>query len=215
MKVVDANVFDPALSGMDSEREPVRLELLVEDVNLDKHSYIDTSGRAIVVHYGRLMKIYLDDEQEDVEDPYALAAEFNAEQVLTEPVFPVTVSLNGNFWQVYYMRLSHVQRILKELHLGEVEDISGYPEGKWELLPDPTWCRENKVAYYLQHSLHVPVRYFRDLMEEDEDAAENFRPSGKLVARPREIHPHRLMDMTDQEWGLHQRVAASTRVRSR
>lgn len=211
MRVVDANVFDPALSGPDSEREPVRLEMMVTDWDNEHHSYIDTTKGAIVVHYGRLMKIYLDDEQEDVEDPVGLAADFNQMNIFNEPVVPVTVTKDGGFWQVYYMRLGLVNKIMRD-SVNAVDDISGHPDGgEWEWLPDPTYCRENKVSYYLQHSHHVSVRLFRDLIEEFDDCVEDIdevliKDLIKKPAKPREMYPHRLIDMTDEEWANHNRA---------
>lgn len=224
MEVLKVAVFDPAVEEEEGESLPVRLEMLVTDWDSEKPSYIDSGAWGLAVHYGPLFKIYMDDDVEDEQDseyPEQLAAEFNTLRVMAEPVFPVTVSCNGNFWGVYYMRVSRLQKLMRQhLRTGN-PGISSVHYGQWELIPDPSYTRHNQVSYYLQHSLHITPRSMRRAVREHGEGVLKMIPSKAILngiiktGTPREIYPHRMMDMTDQEWAEENRLRAERRAGTR
>lgn len=223
MEVIKAAVFDPAVSDEEGEKLPVRIELLVTDWDNQKPSYIDPGDWGLAVHYGPFLKIYLDDDAEDEQDsenPEQLAAEFNTLGVFKEPVFPVTVSLDGSFWSVYYMRVSRLQKLMAQ-HLDPTNPGGFRNTGTWELVPDPSYTKHNQVAYYLQHSLHITPRSMRAAIEEHGEGVLRMPPARAIVeglietGTPREIWPHRMMDMTEREWAEENRRRAARRAGTR
>lgn len=146
--VESAEVFDPALSGDSSL--PVRLELHVVGLP-DEPTFTDLGNKFSVMHYSWLQRIYSEEWDWSETDNMQNAAIYNSSLVNEdrEAVFPVTV-FHGDigdegFGEEYFIRISRAKRILR--HIEREQGHGGY-----ELLPDPTYIEEKKIAWYLQHS---------------------------------------------------------------
>lgn len=184
MRILKANVLDPALSG--EEKLPARLELLVTDMP-DEATYTKIGDEFSVIHYGQLAKIYSDRPDWNDEDTEECAVIYNNSDECESVVFPVTVSIEGGIWEVFYMRVKKIRPILsKYLNVMEL----GY-----EILPDPTWAIERKVGWYLQHKSRACVRCASTLIiehEDDDEEAELHLRNSVPKGDPVEVWPHRL-----------------------
>src|SRR5699024_10118942 len=101
-------VYDPYMDGVDDM--PLRLELLVSDIDLETPSFEEETLGWRIRHYKRFLE-FESLRGEDDEDE----VEFNDERILNEPVFPVTVSVDGGMWRELYMRVTEVRRLLRKL----------------------------------------------------------------------------------------------------
>lgn len=155
MKVVRASAFDPALSDPKSTL-PTRLEILVDDVDLESPTYADVDNpNFTVTHYGKLMKIFSELSDWDEDDTELCAAIYNTVSGSPHQVVPVTVATpTFSLWEVYYMRVDKVRALLA---LDPAVNTPGY-----ELLPDPTYIEQGKFGWYFQHKMRLCSQCYFD-----------------------------------------------------
>lgn len=194
--IVDAQVFDPALSSLEDEAIPARIELEVSPtVNLETITHENEGPDWTIYHYGRFMKIEPFDLREEWE-----IADFNMSGMFPEAVIPVTIVIDtkaGALLEDYFVRFTEVRQIVDQINMGTEVTDSG---GQWILVPNEAWAKENKVAFRLQHTRHTCIRCFRDKTSRLSSAAFGL---GGLEYRaikpgkPIEVAPKRMVDLCE------------------
>ncbi|USH44900.1 hypothetical protein SEA_AMORE2_85 [Gordonia phage Amore2] len=188
MKIISAEVMDPALSG--DYDTPARLEVMVDAVP-DEPSFVETNvGQFSIIHHHWLQSIFSDLPEWDDEDTQACASIFNSAMATEdrEPVVPVTVVYitGDNFpvWKDYYVKVTRVRRILNRL---ERESIgAGY-----EIVPDPTYALEKKQAWMISHPERVCVVCVEDDMQIHGVLASQVKRGCKM----QQVRSHRVVPM--------------------
>lgn len=144
MKIRKVQVYDPYMDGVDDM--PLRLELLVSDVDLETPSFEEETMGWRVKHYKRFLEfesLHGEDDGDEVE--------FNDERILSEPVFPVTVSVDGGMWRELYMRVTEVRRLLRKLGR------------QHECIPDATFAREFLNVWHIIDTDYLCAQCVRDV----------------------------------------------------
>ncbi len=176
MKIIGAEVFDPALSG--DYDTPTRLEIRVDNYP-DEPTHVDLGAHFTVTHRHWLASIFADSGELlmdgwkwDDEDTRHCAAVYNTlTDDATEAVMPVTVlaqDKTGLVWQDFYVKLERVRRILNKT--GRLQGTVPY-----ELVPDETYVEDKMIAWTIRHPTRVCVRCAQDM------AASTTAYSGVLV----------------------------------
>lgn len=188
--IADAQVFDPALTSLEDEAIPARIELdILPNLNTETITYENEGPDWTVYHYGRLMKIEPFDLHEDWE-----VADFNASGMLPEAVVPVTLVIptqSGPLLEDYWVKFTDARQIVDYINVRE-QLASG---GQYILVPNEAWAKENKVAFRLQHTRHTCIRCFREKYGSN--------PVGTLehlavpVGKPVEVAPKRMVDLCE------------------
>lgn len=164
MKILGAEVFDPALSG--DFDTPTRLEVRVEDYP-EQPTYVDLGADFTVTHRNWLMSIFAESGEMlmkgwewDDENTQHCAAVYNTlTDDATEAVIPVTILANdkhGLVWQDHYVKLERVRRILNKL--ARMQGTQAY-----ELVPDETYVEDKMIAWTIRHPARVCVRCAQDM----------------------------------------------------
>lgn len=153
MTIIQATVFDPALSG-DETLQP-RLNILTdflyeEPINIYQNR--DWIADEYDPFYGFTHKW-----DENIETDVGL---FNTSRVLDEPLFPVTVSVGGDMWLEYYMKVSRVRKLLRRF-TGEGQDCNAVNPTPWTLVLDDTAGLKGKLEYRLVNPSKACVRCFQ------------------------------------------------------
>lgn len=213
MKIIGADVFDPALSG--DFVTPVRLELIVDSVPESPTFTEINIGQFTILHRHWLQAIYSDEPSWDDTDTRECASIFNSAMSTEdrEPVMPVTVAWmdeeTGQNWQDFYVKITRVKRILNKL-----EKLNG-KEG-YEAIPDPTYSIEKKHSWMLQHPVRKCVCCLQDQAESASTAPDEVSLFGLYTPEgiPVQVGPHRVVNMClahRSEWNNKQRVEKRTK----
>lgn len=204
--IVDAQVFDPALSSLEDEAIPSRIELVVSpSVNLEDITFEKEGTDWTIYHYGRFMKIEPFDLHEDWE-----VADFNMSGMFPEAVVPVSIvieTLHGNLLEDYFVRFTEARQIVDQINMTKDVINSG---GQYILTPNEAWAKENKVAFRLQHTRHTCIRCFREKY-----GASQVGPLEHLalpVGKPIEVHPKRMVDLCEDHIQEHRGQAKARRL---
>lgn len=137
MKLIKAQIYDPYLDGVNNLQP--RLELILEDQDLTTPTHTETKYGWDVVHFGRFLEF--DRTADSLE--YIDEGDFNSDMVLNEPVFPVTVSVEGQMWTEMYMKVSKVRKILRRIG------------STWECVPDPAFLQKHVHRWTLVNTDYV------------------------------------------------------------
>ena len=114
--IVNAQVFDPALSSLEDEAIPARIENEVSPfVNLEIPTFENEGVDWTIYHYGRFMKI----EPFDLHDEWEIA-DFNGSGMFPEAVVPVTIVIEtkaGPLLEDYYIRFTEARQIVDQINM--------------------------------------------------------------------------------------------------
>lgn len=137
MKIIKAQVYDPFVDGVNNL--PPRLELIVTDQDLENPSFTQVKYGWEIVHFGKFLEF--DRNTDNLE--YLDEGDFNDDMALDEPVFPVTVSVDGSMWTEMFMKVSKVRGILRSVN------------SEWECTPDPAYLQKHVNKWVLVNTDYV------------------------------------------------------------
>lgn len=137
MKIIKAQVYDPYLDGV-TNLQP-RLELIVTDLDLDTPTFSQVKYGWSIDHFGQFLEF---DRNSDALE-YLDEGDFNDDTPLEEPVFPVTVSVDGSMWTEMYMKVSRVRTALRKIG------------SDWECAPDPAFLQKHVNKWVLVNTDYV------------------------------------------------------------
>lgn len=137
MKLIKAQVYDPYQDGV--HNLPPRLELIITDQDLDTPTYEQIKYGWRITHFGKFLEF--DRNEDNLE--YLDEGDFNDDMALDEPVFPVTITVDGKMWTEMYMKVSKVRTILRKIG------------SAWECVPDPAWLQKHVHKWTLLNTDYV------------------------------------------------------------
>lgn len=184
MKVQRIQVYDPFIDGV--EDMPLRIELLVTDLDLDEPSFEEDELGWNVKHYKRFLEFESMRGEDDTDE-----VDFNDERIINEPVFPVTVSVGANMWRELYMRVSDVRRLLRRIGR------------QYECVPDPTFARNFQNVWHIIDTDYLCVECVRDVQ---------YRGLGGQIEKGRQVQVGKYLMRTlckAHEEDFNERAAAS------
>jgi hypothetical protein len=206
--IVDAQVFDPALSSLEDEAIPARIELVVSpSVNLEDITFEKEGPDWTIYHYGRFMKIEPFNPDDDWE-----VADFNMSGMFPEAVVPVTIVIEtraGNFLEDYYVRFTEARQIVDQINMTQNVINSC---GQYILVPNEAWAKENKVAFRLQHTRHTCIRCFREKYGSRQDVPGALEHLALPVGKPIEVQSKRMLDLCEDHILEHRGQAKARRL---
>lgn len=189
MIIHKAQVYDPFMDGVDDL--PIRLELLVSDVDLDTPSFEENELGWNIKHYKRLMEFESlrgDDDSDEVD--------FNEERILKEPVFPVTVSVEAGMWRELYMRVGEIRRMFRKMGR------------QYDLIPDATFARDFLNVWQIIDTDYLCAECVRDVQ---------FRGLGGQIHKGRQVQVGKYLLRTlceDHEGDFNYRAAAARKKKA-
>lgn len=188
MKIHKVQVYDPFMDGVDDL--PIRLELLVSDVDLETPTFVEETLGWKVTHYRRFLE-FESLRGEDDEDE----VDFNEERILKEPVFPVTVSVEAGMWREVYMRVTEVRRILRKLGR------------QFECVPDPTFARHFLNVWHIIDTDYLCAECVRNVQH---------RGLGGQIHKGRQVQvdEHMLRTLCKEHESEFNKRAAASRARA-
>lgn len=151
MKILSMQVFDPIFHP-NGTAIPPRIEMLVEEVDLDKPDLVQSFGEWIVEYHGEFILFYhsgelasryiIDGDGDEVETFFE--GNLNTRTHITMPVFPVTVATRDKAggWREMFAPVSMVDSWLEKLRN---ENANGH----WELQPSGTAARRGMILFEL------------------------------------------------------------------
>lgn len=137
MKILKAQVYDPYLDGV-TNLQP-RLELIVTDQDLDNPTFSQTKYGWDIDHFGQFLEFDRNGDAIEFIDE----GDFNDDMALEEPVFPVTVSVDGSMWTEMYMKVGKVRSILRKTG------------SDWECMPDPVFLQKHVHKWCLVDTEYI------------------------------------------------------------
>lgn len=191
MKILKADVFDPALSG--DYDTPTRLEVWVDSIpEMPTFSEINL-GQFTITHRSWIHSIFSDLPEWNDEDTRECAAIFNSSMVAEsrEPVMPVTMmhaGEDGVYWQDYYVKLTRIKRILN--YLERTSGTIGY-----EVTPDPTYAVEKKHSWMIAHPSRACVRCVEEASVLGAEDLSVFSDSVVKGCKLQQVNAHRVVPM--------------------
>lgn len=190
LRILTSSVYDPALEG--EEREHTRLEVLLGHVPEEPTRVDIDRGPFTVTWRHWLLSIFTDSPEFDTEQPETFAAQFNSHWStfgIFDPVMPVTVAAVGtggqpDTWQVFYVRVKRVNRILR--HIAR----NGGP--RYEAMPHPVRLMRKEIAYYIGDPTRTCVRCVREAVSGDWNATP--QPGAAVMCLGTDLRPIHLCE---------------------
>lgn len=152
MQIHKVQVFDPLYHPGKSTPLPARMEILVSGVDLHAPTETYSEDGWTIAKYGDFF--YLFWHEGDLGEKSVPDEEYNEETVVfhegwvnvmgpvPEPLFPVTVTNQGEPWRVMYVPVQHASRWLDEF-------VPGIAAGKWALRANTELAMEGQIVFDL------------------------------------------------------------------
>jgi hypothetical protein len=149
MEVIKAQVFDP-LFHPDGSVLPARIEVFVRGIDFNNADVKKNDRGWLIAKYGPFVQFWneidgigtLPDPTGDPTDEIFFAGQINVENILDEPVAPVTVSVEGSMWREVFAPYSLVKGWLDQYGVSE--------RGRWRLAPSLYWATKGLVSFDLE-----------------------------------------------------------------